>query len=171
MTEILKKVGMSTDEMKEFVKSGTAKRIDLEKMRALLTSGAMMMSKLEMWVMSTAAAWEGKDLQGRVDYTHQFSDEDLETEITLLTEMLMHPIPSLRENIINLQVRKLLGNYLEPDVLEQIQKDVTKIMGGKGMAVVDSVPNSSTPVLDKPSANTVQGTANKILNNNAKEQV
>ncbi|MCP4648802.1 MAG: hypothetical protein GY853_01800 [PVC group bacterium] len=149
MTEILKKVGLSTDEMKEFVKSGTAKRIDMEKMRALLTSGAMMMSKLEEWMMFTAAKWEGKSVDGRVDYTSSFSDEDLETEVTLLTGLLVHPVKSLKIEVLSLLVRKLLGNYLEPEVLESIQKDIET--------------NTVIKTDDFAPQNT-QGVANKILN-------
>lgn len=167
MTEILKKVGMSTDEMKEFVKSGTAKRIDLEKMRALLTSGAMMMSKLEEWVISTAGKWEGKDLTGKANYTEQYSSEDLETEMTLLTEMLIHPFKTLRTETLNLMVRKALGNYLEPEKLEEIQKEISEKMGEEGiMSNTGSVPQSSTPIINRSGSGSVQNIADKILKTN-----
>ena len=126
MTEILKKVGLSTDEQKEFVKSGAAKKIDFQKMRALLISGALMMSKLEEWIFKTAALWEGRPITSdlKVEYTSAFSDEDLETEVTMLTSLLVLPIKSLQKNATKLIVKKVMGNYLEPDVLEEINKDI-----------------------------------------------
>jgi hypothetical protein len=126
MTEILKKVGLSTDEMKEFVKSGMAKKIDMQKMRALLISGAQMMGKVEEWIYATAAKWEKKDLQGKAEYTINLSDEDLQAEMTMFTEMMVHPIKSLQKEILKLKTKKLLANYLKPDILEMINKDIDK---------------------------------------------
>ena len=111
MAEVLKKVGLSTDETKEFVKSGAAKKIDFQKMRALLISGALMMGKLEEWIFQTAAKWEGKNApEVKIDYTSSFSDEDLQTEVTMLTELLVIPIKKLNKEITKLLVKKTLGN-------------------------------------------------------------
>jgi hypothetical protein len=126
MAEVLKKVGLSTDETKEFVKSGAAKKIDFQKMKALLVTGALMMSKTEEWIFRTAAAWQGiydlKDL--KIEYTAAYSDEDLRTEVTMLTELLVHPVKKLRKNVLDILVKKLLANYLSPDILEDINKDI-----------------------------------------------
>jgi hypothetical protein len=125
MAEVLKKIGLSTDETKEFVKSGAAKKIDFQKMRALLTSGALMMGKLESWIVETAAKWEGKPKpEVRIDYTSSFSDEDLQTEVTMLTELLVLPVKSLQKNATKLIVKKVMGNYLEAETLEEINKDI-----------------------------------------------
>ena len=125
MAEVLKKVGMSTDETKEFVKSGAAKKVDFQKMRSLLASGGTMMGKLEEWIFRTVAKWEGKDSSDiKVEYTSAYNDEDLRTEITMLTELLVHPIKKLRVNVLNLIVKKLLANNLQPEILDEIYKDV-----------------------------------------------
>lgn len=127
MSEILKKVGLSTDETKKFVKSGMAKKIDMQKMRALLISGALMMGKTEEWIFETAGKWERKyDLEAKSEYGAQFSDEDLETEITMLTELLVYPVKNLQKNVLNLMVKKTLAKDLKPDILEEIYKDIEK---------------------------------------------
>lgn len=125
MAEVLKKVGLSTDETKEFVKSGAAKRIDFQKMRALLVSGASMMGKLEEWIFATVARLDGKKADGiKIEYTSMFDDEDLRTEVSMLTELLVHPIKRLRQEVLGLLVKKLLGNDLKPEVLEDIYKEI-----------------------------------------------
>lgn len=127
MTEILKKVGMSTDEMKEFVKSGIAKRIDLQKMRALLQSGALMMGRAEEWVFKTAARWGNKSLKTnevKSEYTSAFSSEDLQTEITMLSELLIYPFKMLQQETLKLKVKKLLANDLKPDILQLIYDEI-----------------------------------------------
>jgi len=135
MAEVLKKIGLSTDETKEFVKSGAAKKIDFEKTKTLLVSGAMMMSKTEDWCFKTIAAWEGKkDAKMSSDYTTAFSNEDLETEVTMLTELLVQPVKELRVNVLNILVKKLLTNYIDQDKLDKIYADIEKNIGG-GFAV------------------------------------
>jgi len=129
MSEILKKVGLSTDETKEFVKSGVAKKIDFQKMRALLQSGALMMGRAEEWIFKTAAKWENKILSQKViksEYTSAFSSEDLQTEITMLNELLMHPIRKLQQETLKLLVKKLLANDLKPDILQVIYDEIDK---------------------------------------------
>lgn len=127
MSEILKKVGLSTDETKEFVKSGAAKKVDYQKMRALLISGAQALQKTERWMFETAAKWEGKnDQEVETTYNSAFSSEDLKTEVQLLTELLIHPVASLRKNVMNLLVKKLLSNDLKADTLKEIYADIEK---------------------------------------------
>jgi hypothetical protein len=129
MAEILKKVGLATDETKEFVKSGAAKKIDFQKMRSLLEGGALMMGKIEEWIFRTAARWERKDspnISIKSEYTSSFSDEDLQTEVTMLMQLLVQPIKTLKVNVLNLLVKKLLANDLTPDILKEIYDDIAK---------------------------------------------
>lgn len=145
MAEVLKKVGLSTDETKEFVKSGAAKKIDFQKMRALLQSGALVMGKTEEWICHTAAKWQGLPEQSvKVDYTSSFSNEDLQTEVTMLTELLVHPIKKLNDEVLKLIVKKLLGNYLEPEVIQDINKEIESTKN-----LVDASKNSSKVDLQK----------------------
>jgi hypothetical protein len=129
MTEILKKVGLSTDEMKEFVKSGIAKEIDLQKMQALLQTGALMMGRAEEWIFRTAARWENRNIKTndiKSEYTAKFSAKDLQTEITMLDNLLLHPIRKLQQETLKLQIKKLLANDLTPDILQLIYNEVDK---------------------------------------------
>jgi hypothetical protein len=125
MSEILKKVGLDTDETKEFVKSGAAKKIDFQKMRALLQSGAFVMARTEKWMYETAALWIKKaNVAIESTYSSDFSSEELFAEIQMLEEMMIHPVESLRQNILKVLVKKLLSNSLAPDIIEQINKDI-----------------------------------------------
>jgi len=162
MSEVLKKVGLSTDETKEFVKSGAAKKIDFQKMRALLISGALMMSKLEEWMFETAARWEGKkNIETKIEYTSAFSDEDLETEVTMLTELLVHPVKKLRVNVINLIAKKLLANNLQPEVLDEIYKDVEANITAETVMGKNASKINAQSVVDriKSTKNVAAGTA------------
>jgi hypothetical protein len=155
MAETLKKVGLSTDETKEFVKSGVAKTIDFQKMQALLTTGALMMGRAEEWIFQTAAAWEGKKFEKekiKSEYTSKFSIGDLQTEVTMLNELLMHPIKKLQQETLKLIVKKLLANDITPDILQVIYDEVDK---GKSLV--------SQPGMDLNSA------AQKIKNQNKNE--
>lgn len=127
MTEILKKVGLSTDETKEFVKSGVAKKIDFQKMRALLVAGAQSMGKAEEWMYETAALWMKKNV-GEIEskYTSDYSSEELYSEVNLLTGLMMHPVAILRQNILQVLVKKLLSNNLPPETIEEINKAIVK---------------------------------------------
>ncbi|MFW9871964.1 MAG: hypothetical protein ACFFG0_02605 [Candidatus Thorarchaeota archaeon] len=159
MSEILKKVGLNTDETKEFVKSGAAKKIDFQKMRSLLIAGALMMGSLEEWIIETASRLDGKkNIETKCEYTTAFSDEDLESEVTMLTELLVQPVKELRVNVLNILAKKLLTNYLDQDKLELIYKDIKKSIGG-------DEPFEKTPV-EKNSDQfkaSVEGSVNKIL--------
>jgi hypothetical protein len=129
MSEILKKVGLSTDETKEFVKSGVAKKIDFTKMQALLKAGALMMGKTEEWIFNTSSKWENENKEAKIEYTSAFSDEDLTSEVTMLTELLVHPIKKLRVNVLKLIARKLLANNLKKETLDEILEDIEKNFG------------------------------------------
>jgi hypothetical protein len=145
MTEILKKVGLSTDEMKEFVKSGTAKKIDMQKLRALLIAGAQIMGKVEAWIYKIAALWEGKkDLGGKAEYSINLSDEDLQTEMMMFTELMVYPIKSLQKESLKLQVKKILANYLKPDILDVINKEIDSM---KSILQVQETNGAPTQVL------------------------
>ena len=124
MAEILKKVGLNTDETKEFVKSGAAKKIDFQKMRALLESGAFMMERAEIWMYETASRWIGGKDTIVSEYTSDFSSEELQNEVSMLTQLLVHPIKSLRESILQVLVKKLLSNSLPPDEIEKINAEI-----------------------------------------------
>lgn len=135
MTEILKKVGLSTDETKEFVKSGVAKKIDFQKMRALLISGSMMVEQTEKWIYKTIAKLEGGSVpEVNVEYTSAFSDEDLELEVSMLTTLLVQPVKQLRVDILKILTKKMLTDYLTNDQLEKIYTDIEESIKGGSAA-------------------------------------
>ena len=120
-------------------------KIDFQKMRALLQSGALVMGKTEEWICQTAAKWQGLPEQSvKVDYTSSFSNEDLQTEVTMLTELLVHPIKKLNDEVLKLIVKKLLGNYLEPEVIQDINKEIES-----AKKLIDDGKNSSKVDLQK----------------------
>ena len=131
-------------------------------MRALLISGALMMSKLEEWMFETAARWEGKkNIETKIEYTSAFSDEDLETEVTMLTELLVHPVKKLRVNVINLIAKKLLANNLQPEVLDEIYKDVEANITAETVMGKNASKINAQSVVDriKSTKNVAAGTA------------
>jgi hypothetical protein len=155
MAEILKKVGMSTDETKEFVKSGKAKKIDLEKMRALLISGASKAGRLEEWIFKIAGKWQGEDIDANIEYNSSYSNEDLETEIDMLTGLLVHPIKTLRVNVLNLLVKKLLASNLPQSELESIYKEI------KNKITEDTMGITGTPTIVSKNQNISDGEQNE----------
>ncbi len=126
MTEILKKVGLSTDETKEFVKSGVAKKIDFQKMRALLVSGAQAMGRAEEWMFETASLWIKRKDKVSSKYTSDYSSEELYSEVQMLNEMMVYPVSILRQNILQVLVKKLLSNNLSSETIEEINKAIVK---------------------------------------------
>lgn len=152
MAEVLKKIGASTDETKEFVKSGKAKKVDLEKMQALLISGSQMMSDAENWIYRIAAKWEGKTIEPKVKYTTDFSNEQLREEIDMLTSLLIHPVKSMRREILKVMNKKLLANYIEADKVDEIESEIDRIITSESPKIIrdkdleiESNPNISTP--------------------------
>lgn len=130
MAEILKKVGLSTDETKEFVKSGAAKKVDFQKMRALLVAGAQAMGKAEEWIFKTAASWkrlsEEKRKKIKVEYTSTFDIEDLTEEVSMLVSLLSLPVKSLKKSVMSLMVKKLIGNDVSSESLQEIYEEIEK---------------------------------------------
>ena len=68
MVELLKKIGMETDEAKDFVKSGKARKLDFEKVKTLLSSGAQSLENTEKWIFETTARWLGQESKAEINY-------------------------------------------------------------------------------------------------------
>lgn len=153
MAEVLKKIGASTDETKEFVKSGKAKKVDLEKMQALLISGSQVMSDTENWIYRIAAKWEGKIINPKIKYTTDFSNEQLKEEIDLLTSLLIHPITTMRREILKVINKKLLANYIEADKLDEIESEIDKMV------------DENTPKITSDNNLTIESNPNKDTQN------
>ena len=126
ISEILKKIGLDTDETKDYVKSGLAKKIDFQKVRTLLVSGSTTLSELEMWIFDMTAAWlsSPSGSTAEVTYNTQYADEDIQLKVDLLNELLVHPYKKLREAITTLKVKHLLSGEVPPSDLEEIYKEI-----------------------------------------------
>jgi hypothetical protein len=124
LSEILKKIGMNTDETKDYVKSGLSKKIDFQKVRTLLISGSIALASLEEWIFETAVKWTGKDIDVEVHYTTHYADEDIQAKNDLLNELLIHPFKKLKKSVISLQVKNILTGEIPQSELEEIYKEI-----------------------------------------------
>ena len=87
------------------------------------------MSRVEEWIFKTAAAWEGNTSDSneiKSEYNVQYDDEDLQSQVSLLMELMVYPIKSLRKEALNLAVKRVLGTNLTPEKLKVIYDDVDK---------------------------------------------
>ena len=124
LSEILKKIGMDTDETKDYVKSGLSKRIDFQKMRTLLTSGATTLSELETWIFATVGTWIDKESNVDIHYSTHYADEDIQIKVNMLSELLVLPFKKLRTAVSGLLVKNLLTGELPVKELDEIYKEI-----------------------------------------------
>lgn len=161
ISEILKKIGLDTDETKDYVKSGLAKKIDFQKVRTLLVSGSMSLMELEKWVFKTAAKWVRKDAKAEIDYVTQYAEEDIQIRVNALTELLVHPFKKLRTAVTGLLVKTLLTGELPQKVLDEIYDEIENDITVEGEE-------------DKPDVNKLaaeeRAAVNSINNNTTDEQ-
>ncbi len=124
ISEILKKIGLDTDETKDYVKSGLSKKIDFQKVRTLLTSGSIALQSLEVWIYSTAAKWTKKDNSAEIQYYTQYADEDIALKIDLLTQLLSLPFAKLKKSVYSLMVKHLLTGEMPQSELDEIYTEI-----------------------------------------------
>lgn len=126
MAEILRKIGMDTDQAKEFVQSGKAKKLDLLKIKTLLLSGAHSMQSLERWICNTALAWEKKSSTEEVEITYNTDYEaaDLESQLVSLTRYLYWPFEKLRKMVYKVMAQKGLGGNITQKEMEELLKEI-----------------------------------------------
>ena len=139
ISEILKKIGLDTDETKDYVKSGLAKKIDFQKVRTLLVSGSMSMMDLEKWIFKIAAKWLGKESKAEIHYVTQYAEEDIQIKVQTLNELLVHPFKKLQTAVTSLLVKTLLTGELPQETLDEIYAE---IQAGKKIVT----PKESTDV-------------------------
>lgn len=124
ISEILKKIGLDTDETKDYVKSGLAKKIDFQKVRTLLTSGSVALAELEKWIFSMASKWQGTESKAEIHYTTRYADEDIQVKADLLSQLLVHPFKKLRQSVTSLLVKLLLTGELPQEELDAIYQEI-----------------------------------------------
>lgn len=125
IAEILKKIGLNTDETKEYVKSGIAKKIDFQKVKTLLVSGSIMMQELEKWIFSMIGKWEGKkDIYPDIVYPADYDEQDIQSKVNLLNQVLIYPFEKLRKKATKLLVDTILSDDLNPDELNEIHQEI-----------------------------------------------
>ena len=134
ISEILKKIGLDTDETKDYVKSGLAKQIDFQKVRTLLVSGSMALEDLERWIFKTAGKWSNSESKAQIHYTTHYADEDIQTKVDLWSQLLILPFKKLNTAATGLIVKNLLTGELPQEELEEIY---TEIESGNTPVVID----------------------------------
>ncbi len=138
LSEILKKIGMDTDETKDYVKSGLSKKIDFQKVRTLLTTGSISLSRFEEWIFDTAAKWTGKESNAEVHYTTHYADEDIQIKVDLLNELLVHPFKKLRTTVTSLLVKNLLTGEIPQSELDEIYAEIKEGANMEQLALLDA---------------------------------
>jgi len=126
IAEILKKVGLETDQEKDYVQSGIAKQIDFQKVKSLLTQGANMMEKTEKWIYATAGRWLTKEVNAEVNYNINYTNEDISSRMESLTSLLTFPIKSLKKTVMELLVSMVLSGDVDQDRIDEITKEINK---------------------------------------------
>lgn len=126
IAEILKKIGLDTDETKDYVKSGLSKKIDFQKVRTLLTSGSMALSGMESWIFQTASKWlrGNEESKAEIHYYTQYADEDIQVKVDMLTELLVLPFKKLRQHVTSLLVKNILSGDLPQSDLDEIYAEI-----------------------------------------------
>jgi hypothetical protein len=125
MTELLKKIGLDTDEAKTFVKSGIAKKLDFEKVKTLLVAGAAALEQTEKWIFDTALAWEGISDSGiKVRYEKDFLGQDVDEKLTRYAMLLTAPYKSMQKAIYKLMAQVGLSNDIDTETMNKIIDEI-----------------------------------------------
>ncbi len=124
VSAILKKIGLDTDETKDYVKSGLAKKIDFQKIRTLLESGSQAMSNLETWIFRTAAKWIDKESEAEIHYYTYYAEEDIQVKVDLLNDLLVLPFKKLRKAVSILLAKELLTGEIPQESLDAIYEEI-----------------------------------------------
>lgn len=93
VVQMLKKVGVDTDDEKAFIKSGIAKKLDFEKVKTLLTAGATEMENTEKWIFQTAGLWQGSKIDPEIKYTKDFMNDDIDDKLSRFAALSMAMLP------------------------------------------------------------------------------
>lgn len=126
IAEILRKIGMDTDQAKEFVQSGKAKKLDLLKIKTLLLNGAMSMQSLEKWICEMALAWEKKNLPFGLEivYNTDYEEADIENKLNSLSRFLFWPFEKIRKAAYKVILQKGMGEELGQYEMEELLKEI-----------------------------------------------
>jgi hypothetical protein len=124
LAELLKQVGFDTDETKEYVKSGVAKKIDFEKVETILQDGSLALEELENWIFQTAAKWENKTTNAKSEYNKEYSNDDIEAKLSSYYELLTFPFKKLKKVVTELIVKNTISGEVDQKELEEVYKEI-----------------------------------------------
>ena len=138
ISEILKCVGMDTDETKDYVKSGLSKKIDFKKTQALLKAGALSLGELEEWIFRTLRSWEINTINEEapeVHYITHYDDEDTATKVALFYQLLLLPFEKLRTTATKLIAQHTLTGEVPNTEIEEVIEEIIKGKTKKDLTV------------------------------------
>ncbi|MDY6969343.1 MAG: hypothetical protein SVR08_11925 [Spirochaetota bacterium] len=124
--EMLKIVGIDTDEAKQYVKSGVAKKLDFQKVKSYLSSGARMLGELETWIFQTVAKWENNITNASSSYETDFLSEDIDEKLARWTQLAMLPYKELQKTLHKIMVRSVLSSDMTKDELEETIESIDR---------------------------------------------
>lgn len=124
LMEILKKFGMDTDEAKQLVQSGKAKKLNFEKVKALLVSACRSLESTEKWIFETAGKWEGKTVSAEITYSKEFLGDDLDEKLSRYATLLTLPYQQLKKTTHRLMAAAAIGDDIDQDEWEAIADEI-----------------------------------------------
>lgn len=122
--EFLKKVGMDNDEEKSFVKSGAARKLDFEKVKTILTGGAITLAATELWIYDTAMKWLGKENTAEVSYSTDFLNDDNIEKMAAYSEASLLPYDSTKKAAHKLMATLAFSDDISSEDMAEILKEI-----------------------------------------------
>lgn len=124
IAQMLRKVGVDTDQEKSFVQSGIAKQLDFEKVKTLLSAGAQSLQECEKWIFATAAAWEKRQSDVDVTYTQDFQSEDIDLKLQRFAQLAQLPYETLKKKAHAQMVQIALKDDIKAEDMAEILKEI-----------------------------------------------
>lgn len=119
--------GLDTDQDKDYVQSGAAKKFDFTKVKALLHSGAMSMEDCEKDIFKFAGLWEGKkDETIKVEYKRDFLGEEQQDELNRLFQVMTLPYREIKRQAGRRIAALNFNDILDQDEIDAINDDIDK---------------------------------------------
>lgn len=124
LEEIKNLIGLNKDQNLSGV-SGKAKDRELQKIKVLLKQGSKNLEKCENEIFRLINKWEGANYQYQIEYNHDYNDEDIDSLIqNLLDLMAMIDSKTFKAMAVKDVVKKALP-YASEEELNQISKEYT----------------------------------------------
>jgi len=125
LTGILRKLGLNTDQEKDYVQSGQAKFFDFKKTNALLQSAARNLEKTERLIFKYYGSWISKsDEEVEIQYPKDFLGVEEEEEISRMFELMTTPVSGLKKQALKRIAEINFGGKIKKQELNKILKEI-----------------------------------------------